>query len=152
MSQFSIIYKSITADVSLRRNCRVFGIADTFCTPSKYYVEVVPNRKRGTLLPIIRRICRPETIMWSDEWRAYSTISTIYEHGTVNHSPRFVNPIEGVHTQNIESLWNELKRKLKGIMGIGIGQLQGYLNEWIWKDANSPQKFKIIKFIDISFY
>ncbi|KAG0439534.1 hypothetical protein DMUE_2368, partial [Dictyocoela muelleri] len=97
--------------------------------PAKYYVEVVPNRRRETLLPIIERICRPGTIIWSDEWRSYNNLSLNFHHETVNHSINFINPDNGANTQTIESLWNKLKTRLKSIMGVVKLDIQDYLNE-----------------------
>ena len=65
-------------------------------------------------MPIISSICRSGTIVWSDEWSSYNNVFRLgYNHGTVNHHLRFIDPTTGVHTQNIESLWNKLKRRMK---------------------------------------
>ena len=117
-----------------QHNRWVFGIVDTSSSPSNYYVTVVPDRKRETLLPIIQRVVREGSIIVSDEWRAYSTLYESFIHQTVNHSLYFVDPDTGLHTQNIESLWNKLKRKLKKMMGVGRGDLQSYLNRWMFVD------------------
>ncbi|KAG0441113.1 hypothetical protein DMUE_1291 [Dictyocoela muelleri] len=61
-----------------QKNMWVFGIVDTSTYPSKYYIEVVRDRSQRTLLPIIRRICRPETFIWSDEWRNYRNLKDLY--------------------------------------------------------------------------
>ena len=121
----------------------VFGIIDTINTPSNYYVKVVPDRRRETLLPIIQRVVRDGSIVVSDEWRAYSTISQTFEHQTVNHRLNFVNPETGAHTQNVESLWNRLKNRLKKLMCVGRGKLQTYLNKWMFIDnySQTPSKF-----------
>ena len=41
----------------------VFGMADCSSSPSKYYVELVCNRKETTFLPIIQRVCIAGTII-----------------------------------------------------------------------------------------
>jgi hypothetical protein len=88
----------------------VFGIVDTTFTPARGYVELVDRRNAETLLPIISKVCRPHTIIHSDEWPAYKNIKDIgFEHSQVNHSYTFVNRKNGVHTQNIESYWNKIK-------------------------------------------
>ena len=50
-------------------------------------------------------------------WRAYNRVGIIpgLTHRTVNHSLFFVDPVNGVHTQNIESYWNRCKVKLNRI-------------------------------------
>ncbi|KAG0438837.1 hypothetical protein DMUE_2849 [Dictyocoela muelleri] len=87
-----------------QHNRWVFGIIEVSNTLSKYYVEVVPDRSQETLLPIIHRVCRTGSVIWSDEWRGYRNLYPSFTHLTVNHSYNFVNPVTGVHTQNIESL------------------------------------------------
>jgi len=39
--------------------------------PAIGYMEIVPSRSQDTLLEVIARVCRPGTIIHSDEWRAY---------------------------------------------------------------------------------
>ena len=122
----------------------VFGIIDTLNTPSNYYVKVVPDRRRETLLPIIQRIVRDGSIVIGDEWRSYSTISRTFVHQTVNHRFNFVNPETGAHTQNVESLWNRLKRRLKKLMGVSRGNLQTYLNKWMFIDNYSQNNLEVL--------
>ena len=57
-----------------------------------------------------------------------------FSHQTVNHSLNFVNPQNGTNTQNVESLWNRLKRQLKRMMGKTYDSLKRHLTEWMWKD------------------
>ena len=52
----------------------VFGITDTSTKPSITYMEAVAKRDKVTLLPIIEKIVRAGSIIYSDEWRAYSQI------------------------------------------------------------------------------
>ncbi len=73
----------------------VFGMVDTSQTPALGVMELVPRRNAATLLPIIRRHVRSGTIIWSDEWSAYSQVQllpNVSSHQTVNHSIEFVYP------------------------------------------------------------
>jgi len=47
----------------------VLGIADSGRSPATGYMEIGPDRSERTLMPIIERICRPGTIIASDQWR-----------------------------------------------------------------------------------
>ena len=78
-------------------------------------MEIVENRGAEILLPIIQSVLRPGSIVHSHEWRSYRQIQgrTGLSHRTVNHSINFVEPITGVHTQNIESYWNVKKTLIK---------------------------------------
>ena len=93
----------------------VFEIVDTSFKPSVGFMKIVENRGAEILLPIIQSVVRPGSIVHSDEWRSYRQIQgrTGLSHRTVNHSINFVEPITGVHTQNIESYWNVKKTLIK---------------------------------------
>ena len=67
-------------------------------TGETFLVEV-QQRDVQTLLPIIRQYIRPGSVVYSDEWRAYSQLqSHTYSHPTVNHSRNFVDPVTGSHS------------------------------------------------------
>ena len=51
------------------------------------------------------------------------------------------NPINGVNTQKIESLWSKLKNRLKKKKGIGKGKLKYLLNERMWLDMFGKKDF-----------
>jgi len=74
----------------------VFGMYDL---NMKYSVLVcVPNCDRETLFPIIRKYIAPGSNIWSELWKAYSTLPKLpenYLHGTVNHSENFKDPETG---------------------------------------------------------
>ena len=114
----------------------VFGIVDTSFKFAKGYMEIVSDRSANTLLPIINRVCRPGTVIYSDEWAAYRQIQERlgFSHETVNHSLHFVDPLTGVHTQNIESYWARQKQKIKAMKGVRRSQLPALLAEFVWKD------------------
>ena len=61
----------------------------------------------------------PGTHIISDEWRPYvnnipllldpTTGLPLYEYSSVNHSRNLVNPVDGSHTQTVESMWCRAK-------------------------------------------
>ena len=68
--------------------------------------EPVEDRTADTLLAIIQKWILPESIIWSDCWKAYGKIQNLpegYKHGTVNQSTNFVNQETGVCTNLIKS-------------------------------------------------
>ena len=80
-------------------------------------VEVVPNRKSGTLLPIIRDNVKPHTEVHTDEHIAYGALSSMglgYWHKTVCHNrEEYVSPT-GTTVNGIESFWRHLKCSIAG--------------------------------------
>ena len=114
----------------------VFGLCDTSFEPALGYMELVPDRRAGTLLPIIQAHVQPGTVIVSDEWRAYSNVGqlpNVAAHRTVNRSLNFVGPT-WIHTQNIESYWNRAKIKFKNMRGVSEDQLSSYLDEFMWRE------------------
>ena len=98
-------------------------------------MELVDRRNAATHLPIIQHHVQPGTVVHSDEWAAYSQISsTGYTHSTINHSLLFVDPITGTHTQHIESYWSRAKSKIKKIHGTTDNHLPEYLDEYMWRE------------------
>uniref|UniRef100_A0A7M5VCQ3 ISXO2-like transposase domain-containing protein n=1 Tax=Clytia hemisphaerica TaxID=252671 RepID=A0A7M5VCQ3_9CNID len=116
----------------------VFGLADTRFVPAKGYMAIVPNRNRRTLTAIINQVLNANSIIHSDQWRAYINLPQFVQncvgHETVNHTNHFVDPLTGAHTQNIESYWNRFKLKIKAMKGIRRADLQSYMDEFMWRD------------------
>jgi IS1 family transposase len=107
----------------------------------RMFAKVVCDRDAATLLPLIE-----ENIEWgshiiSDGWAAYNGIrSDVYSHSVVVHVDNFVSPIDdAVHTQNIESLWNKVKSKLKRQRGTSDALFDSYIDEQVWRSYRSCQ-------------
>jgi transposase len=77
--------------------------------------EVVPNRRRNTLLPILVENVKLHTIVHTDEHNAYQTIAAYgYYHERVNHSAgQYVSP-KGSSINAIEGFWRHLKSSIAG--------------------------------------
>lgn len=91
----------------------VFGLMEA---GGDIVTHVVPNRRSGTLLPIIRdTVKRPATIH-TDEHKAYGGLGTMgYRHDTVNHSrEQYVCRQTGATVNAIESFWRHLKASISG--------------------------------------
>jgi hypothetical protein len=62
----------------------------------------VETRDEETLIGEIKKFIRSGTIIYSDCWKAYSSLSMHgYQHFTVNHSKHFKDPMSGVHTDQL---------------------------------------------------
>ena len=113
----------------------MFGLVDTSHKPALRVMQVVAQRDAATLLPLVQQYTKPNTEVWSDEWRAYNNVGSlanVSRHQTVNHSLHFKDPVTGAHTEHIESYWNRVKTKLKRMKGCHRSQLPSYLDEFMW--------------------
>lgn len=70
----------------------------------------VEARDAATLIPLCLQYIKPGTTVYSDCWKAYSSLSDHgFLHQTVNHAENFVDPATGVHTNTIERCWRDIK-------------------------------------------
>lgn len=92
--------------------CWVLGGIDR--TTRQTFFQIVPDRTKETLLPILLENIYPDSIVVSDCWRSYSSLGEHFDsHRSVNHSLNFVDPADkSVHTNSIESQWRVLKRSV----------------------------------------
>lgn len=73
-------------------------------------------------------------------WKAYASLKEYgFTHRTVNHSKEFKNPITGVHTNNIESLWKDAKQKFKIMCGVDADNIPPYLDEFLWRQYHGRE-------------
>jgi transposase-like protein len=107
------------------------------------FFEFVPDRTEQTLVEVIKRRVAHGTTIYSDEWRSYRNLSAYgYTHLTVNHSRNFVNPVNGTHTQNIESEWSQLKRFLRSCGRNIAPHIDEYIAEFIYRRAHADCVFE----------
>jgi transposase-like protein len=74
--------------------------------------KVVPNTRRQTLSPEVRKHVIPGSSVYTDAHSAYTGLAFDYTHETVDHAIEYVRG--RVHTNGIENFWSLLKRALKG--------------------------------------
>lgn len=109
----------------------VFGAYDV--ETKRGWIELVDDRSKETLLPIIQSWCLPGTIIVSDGWPAYNNISSLgFEHEVVIHERYFVDPNTGVHTNNVEAYWQRCKRRFKKIYGTSRNLLPSHIDDFLW--------------------
>ena len=90
----------------------MFGIVSCANSSARGYFQVVDRRNAATLLPVIQRCVLPGTEVHSDDWAAYRRLQlfpNVNRHRVVVHAHNFVDPRTGVHTQEVESAWSQLK-------------------------------------------
>ena len=109
------------------------------------WIELVENRERETLFPLIREWCHEGSIIVSDAWPAYCHIregvihSHIqeqlgFEHRIVVHEHNFVDPDSGAHTNNVEAYWQRCKRRFKRMYGTSRILLPSHVDEFLWQE------------------
>jgi len=108
-------------------------------SPPEFFVELVPDRKRETLVEVLKRRVDQDSIVIHDEWRSYMGLSDHgFVHYSVNHSRNFVDPtVPDVHTQNVESLWSRLKAFFRRNKLCNRVHLEDYLAEFVFRATSN---------------
>jgi transposase len=104
--------------------------------------RIVPDRKLPTLDKAVKTHVLPESILVTDDYVAYQTISKGYEgHKRINHTALVY--VDGdTHTNTIEGFFGIFKNSIRGTHhSISIAYLQNYLDEHTFRynQRNSPQ-------------
>lgn len=137
----------------LQRQTWVFGCISRIT--KKIHVELIPDKTRQTLDPIVVANVRPGTFIMSDMHRAYRGIDlrlNMGGHYVVNHSTNFVagtvdipvypslgepvatgapNVNVKIHTNTIERQWLELKRHCRTCRS--QRRLKWYMGEFMYR-------------------
>ena len=105
----------------------------------KVFMYAVPNRTQDVLESCITAHILPGSTIYSDCWPSYNGIPRLegynYKHDKVNHSKNFIHPLDSnIHTQCIESNWNQFKRPHKARCGTHRSMLDSYLSEFLWRN------------------
>lgn len=117
---------------------------------TRAFATIIPDKSSGTLIPIICSQVAANSVIWTDEHRSYSCLSTFnYIHNTVCHKYEFVNSLTGVNTQAVESFNNIIKYEIKKRKGVKTNERAEFLKEICWlynnKDNILEKLFEILK-------
>jgi transposase len=97
--------------------------------------KVVPDNRKGTLLPEINRNVIPGSTIHTDELMTYRNLSRMgFQHHSTCHSrSQYVGPTGG-HVQSLEGFWAMLKRGINGThIHISPKHLPKYLGEFEYR-------------------
>lgn len=99
----------------------------------RIFLVPVQERTAAALIGLITERIAPGTIIISDCWRSYNSLSEEgFTHLKVNHSINFVDPDSGAHTNSIERVWRDVRSKIPRY-GTRKAHSVGYLAEFMFK-------------------
>jgi transposase-like protein len=118
---------------SFKDKTPVFGMLER---GGKVRAQVVPDTKKKTLMPIIKKNIKKGSRVMTDEYRVYSDLHLDYKHKIVNHN-RGQYVIGNAHTNTIEGFWSLLKRGILGIYhNVSRKHLDMYVSEFTFRYNN----------------
>ena len=112
----------------------------------KVFTAIVPNARTETLLPIIEERVTPDSIVYTDTFKAYNELDlTEFHHMRINHSKLFDDKRN--HINGIENSWNQAKRHLRRFNGIKPNNFHWFLKEceWRFNGGNHQNLYKRLK-------
>ena len=114
----------------------VFGILKR---GGKVYTQVIPDAKSKTLMPIITKHFKHDSVVYTDTFRSYNALDvTDLHHYRINHSKKFAE--EKNHINGIENFWNQAKRHLRKFNGVPKQNFHLFLKECEWRFNYGPPK------------
>jgi transposase len=103
----------------------------------RVYAVTIPNARSETLIPIIESKIRPDSIVYTDSFKAYDILDVSdFHHVRINHSKLFAE--DRNHINGIENFWNQAKRHLRRYNGIPKHHFHLYLKECEWRFNYRP--------------
>ena len=101
--------------------------------------QVIPDRKRVTLHPIVKENVAAGSALYSDELWGYTGLENDYDHQVIDHAIEYVNG--RVHTNGMENFWSLFKRGLGGTyVSVEPFHLWRYLDEQEFRYNNRGNK------------
>jgi len=97
-------------------------------------VEKIPDRSEPILSSRIWKYVEEGSTIMTDELASYQPHPRYYQHFAVKHCEYFVHPeCNLVHTNRIEGLWAQLKRKIERFCNnVNPEHIQEYINEYFY--------------------
>lgn len=115
---------------------------------------IVPDRRKGSLLPHLVRNVKPYSEVHSDTHRSYDDLGAIngYWHKQVNHDAgQYVGPTGGT-TNGIEGFWAQLKRGISGThIHVSAKHLPKYLGEFEFRHNRRNRPTTMLAELLVSF-
>ncbi len=121
----------------------VFGILKR---GGKVFTKVVNNTKAETLMPVITKKIKPDSVVYTDCYRSYNALDVNgFHHERINHSIVFATGRN--HINGIENFWSQAKRVLRKYNGIPKDSFPLFLKECEFRfNYGTPkQQLKILK-------
>ena len=91
-------------------------------------------------MPIIRRKIVPDSIVYTDSYRAYNALDVSeFYHCRINHAKAFASSSKR-HINGIENFWNQAKRILRKYNGVPRKHFHLFLKECEWRFNHGQPK------------
>jgi len=105
----------------------------------KVRTQVIADRQKETLQPIVREHVETGTALYTDEMGGYKGLHDEFQHQVIDHAIQYVDG--RIHTNGLENFWSLLKRGLHGTyVSVEPFHLFRYLDEQVFRYNNRATK------------
>lgn len=112
----------------------------------KVYTTVIKDASKESLIPIIKQKIIPDSVVYSDCWRAYNALDVSgFRHCRINHSELFADKKNLIN--GIENFWNQAKRHMRKFNGIPKEHFGLFLKECEWRFNNPNPKAQLTQLL-----
>jgi transposase len=121
---------------------KVFGMKKR---GDKVYTQIVNNCSASELVPIIKRLATADSVIYSDEWKAYDGLTNagFKNHLRVRHGDDvFANG--RAHVNGIENFWGIAKTRLTKFRGLRQNKFYLHLKETEWRFNNRHENIYVL--------
>lgn len=103
----------------------------------RVYAVMLADVKASTLMPIIHRSVKPDSVVYTDSFASYDALDVSdFHHVRINHTQDLA--IGRIHINGIENFWNQCKRHLRRYNGIPKHHFELFLKECEWRFNYRP--------------
>ena len=100
----------------------------------KVYTQIIKSAQKTEVMPIIRRVVKSGSDIYSDGWRSYDALAVYgYNHKKVKHSEDEFAREDGTHINGVESYWSWVKRRLAKFNGVRKSKFPKCMLESEWR-------------------
>lgn len=114
--------------------------------PSELFMKLVPNRRKETILRVMREFIKRNSIIVTDGYPSYPPAVHDFEsvHIIVNHSEGFRNN-DGYTTNYIENVWSHFKTEYRSRHGLPHSQIELFIEEFVFRKKHLLKKTELQK-------
>lgn len=121
--------------------------APVFCLlkrSGQVYACIIPNAKTDTLLPTIREMIKPDSIVYTDSFKSYNSLDVSeFTHYSINHSRTFVHNKNYINA--MDNFWSQAKRHLLNFNRVPKEHFHLYIKDCEWRFNHSDLKSQLLQ-------
>lgn len=101
----------------------------------KMTAVVTKDTSPEQIQPIVKKFVKKDSILVTDDWRAYKNLGHLYTHYAIKHSDGYKSPNSSMeHTGSIEGAWKIMKNSLRDMYNhVSRKHLQWYVDEFVYR-------------------